>query len=219
MAQHQPGALERFDLLVEQSTAKIPLKLLTPPKDTKCLEIAELFSEWSVRVEDMHKDLIRPLHRHTQEHQRLVLGKFSIHELSLHHTFSHRPEEDGELETVPGEASYYDLKERFEYLSKRAPKNKPLSTDFTWARWHRMLDAFQWECTYCGSTDGLEQDHIKPIYQGGQDTLSNIVPACQGCNASKGGKSLLGWLGSRGEAFQKRALLRMEEGRARFEKK
>jgi len=51
------------------------------------------------------------------------------------------------------------------------------------------FDSHGWVCHYCGVTDGLTADHIIPKRSGGQDVVSNIVPACFSCNASKGGKS------------------------------
>lgn len=42
-------------------------------------------------------------------------------------------------------------------------------------------------CVRCGA-EGVElvKDHIKPIYQGGSDSIDNIQPLCRRCNASKG---------------------------------
>lgn len=41
-------------------------------------------------------------------------------------------------------------------------------------------------CTYCGKREATSWDHIVPRSRGGEDTRSNLVPACQSCNSSKG---------------------------------
>ena len=43
-------------------------------------------------------------------------------------------------------------------------------------------------CTFCGSTDGIEADHIKPISKGGLDCADNLQPLCAPCNKEKGDK-------------------------------
>lgn len=45
------------------------------------------------------------------------------------------------------------------------------------------------KCWMCGRKDlPLHKDHVKPISKGGWHVLSNIRPACQPCNSSKGNK-------------------------------
>ena len=53
----------------------------------------------------------------------------------------------------------------------------------------------QWNnrCVYCGSTDNLTIDHIRPKTKGGRDEAKNLVPACQSCNHQKGSKHWLAW--------------------------
>ncbi|MGB0839322.1 MAG: HNH endonuclease [Chitinophagales bacterium] len=46
------------------------------------------------------------------------------------------------------------------------------------------------QCTYCGSSRNIQNDHIRPQVRGGVTT----TPACAACNQSKGAKSLLQWL-------------------------
>lgn len=54
------------------------------------------------------------------------------------------------------------------------------------------LSLFHEECAYCGS--GWEHvDHIVPLYLGGDNTMTNLVPACMKCNASKGYNMLEDW--------------------------
>lgn len=45
-------------------------------------------------------------------------------------------------------------------------------------------------CAYCGQPPiddaSLTMDHVKPRSKGGEDTTSNVIPACQRCNTEKG---------------------------------
>lgn len=41
-------------------------------------------------------------------------------------------------------------------------------------------------CIYCGSPGPLEKDHATPVTRGGSNGITNVVPACTSCNASKG---------------------------------
>lgn len=41
-------------------------------------------------------------------------------------------------------------------------------------------------CIYCGSDGPLLMDHVVPLGRGGDNSLANVVPACDSCNASKG---------------------------------
>ena len=53
-------------------------------------------------------------------------------------------------------------------------------------------------CAYCGATDApLQRDCVLPIARGGRYTLTNVVPACGSCNASKGRHEVTTWLRQR----------------------
>jgi 5-methylcytosine-specific restriction endonuclease McrA len=41
-------------------------------------------------------------------------------------------------------------------------------------------------CVYCGSSENLTVDHIRPKSKGGGDTADNLVTACRPCNQAKG---------------------------------
>ena len=45
-------------------------------------------------------------------------------------------------------------------------------------------------CSYCGSTRNIVNDHIIAEIKGGSET----VPACEACNLSKGSKAPMEWL-------------------------
>ena len=54
--------------------------------------------------------------------------------------------------------------------------------------WQLMKEFFG-VCVKCMGSHGyvnLERDHIKPLYQGGSDSIRNIQPLCAKCNAGKG---------------------------------
>lgn len=44
-------------------------------------------------------------------------------------------------------------------------------------------------CQYCGNTDRLTIDHVRPKSRGGRDTWYNLVAACVPCNNRKGNKT------------------------------
>ena len=50
-------------------------------------------------------------------------------------------------------------------------------------------------CAYCGSTNNLELDHIKPYYEGGKSELSNLQWLCRDCHVKKTlqERERLGW--------------------------
>ncbi|MFF8942860.1 HNH endonuclease [Streptomyces sp. NPDC014864] len=58
-----------------------------------------------------------------------------------------------------------------------------------------ILDRWGHACAYCGAR-ATHLDHVHPLSKGGADVESNIVPACAGCNLSKGAKTLAEWVQS-----------------------
>lgn len=56
-------------------------------------------------------------------------------------------------------------------------------------------------CVYCGSTERISMDHIIPMSRAGVDprvislldSVENCVPACKGCNSSKGDRDVFEW--------------------------
>jgi hypothetical protein len=59
----------------------------------------------------------------------------------------------------------------------------------------RVLERDGFKCAYCGASaaeDGvkLHVDHIRSLKQHGEDTLANVITACDRCNLSKGARLL-----------------------------
>ena len=56
---------------------------------------------------------------------------------------------------------------------------------------------FGGEWAYCGCTPrkgrSLTRDHLVPVAQGDKTVQSNIIPACESCNSSKGAEDFKQW--------------------------
>jgi 5-methylcytosine-specific restriction endonuclease McrA len=68
---------------------------------------------------------------------------------------------------------------------RRALKAANHHAAFTLEQLEEHFSKFDNHCAYCGKSTKLTIDHFIPISLGGSDCLSNILPACWGCNASK----------------------------------
>lgn len=47
-------------------------------------------------------------------------------------------------------------------------------------------------CAYCGASEKLEVDHIRPISKHGTNRINNLQPLCRQCNSKKNNKILRG---------------------------
>lgn len=65
--------------------------------------------------------------------------------------------------------------------------------DLTETHWAALMDAWG-GCAYCGAGGPLQKDCMLPISRGGRYTVSNVVPACGSCNASKCNTEVTTWL-------------------------
>ena len=65
-------------------------------------------------------------------------------------------------------------------------------------------------CAYCRSERATTLDHLKPKSRGGSSLRSNLVPACQCCNHSKGSENWLEWF-QRQEFYNETAKELIEE--------
>lgn len=69
-----------------------------------------------------------------------------------------------------------------------------VDNDLTPAQWTALKLAWG-GCAYCGSAaPGLQKDCLLPISWGGRYTLTNVVPACRSCNASKCNTEVTTWM-------------------------
>ena len=77
--------------------------------------------------------------------------------------------------------------------------------DLTDAQWAALMETWA-GCAYCGG-DGaaLQKDCMLPISRGGRYTLTNVVPACRSCNASKYNLEVTTWM--RRKKLDERAFL------------
>lgn len=60
--------------------------------------------------------------------------------------------------------------------------------------WRKLVRHYHHRCAYCGGNEGgLHMDHVIPLSRGGRHAIGNVLPACQGCNLSKGAKLVAEW--------------------------
>lgn len=64
-------------------------------------------------------------------------------------------------------------------------KKRGLVADLTKQQWDELKIAFWLRCAYCGHRMRLELEHFIPLSKGGGTTVTNMVPACEICNAHK----------------------------------
>ena len=78
------------------------------------------------------------------------------------------------------------------YNNRRRTAQRGLPATLTAAQWTAIQAAYRYRCAYCHQRVArLTQDHVIPVSKGGGYTADNIVPACGGCNQSKGNRPAL----------------------------
>lgn len=65
----------------------------------------------------------------------------------------------------------------------------PKGTRWTWLR-EAVLDRDGNRCQVCGSTNGLQVDHILPLSKCGSNRFRNLWTLCVGCHSRKTGRDL-----------------------------
>ncbi|CUR56789.1 HNH nuclease [metagenome] len=91
------------------------------------------------------------------------------------------------------------------YARRRRRRMAAVENDLTPAQWAALQEAWG-GCAYCGSPTGpWEKDCLLPISRGGRYTLTNVVPACRSCNASKCNNEVTTWM--RRKKLDERAFL------------
>jgi 5-methylcytosine-specific restriction endonuclease McrA len=69
-------------------------------------------------------------------------------------------------------------------MNMAIPKRRKLSKEERM----KVYEKCQGHCAYCGCTleyKDMQVDHVKPVYRGGEDDISNMLPACRSCNHYK----------------------------------
>ncbi|WP_235535943.1 HNH endonuclease [Nocardioides sp. Root190] len=80
------------------------------------------------------------------------------------------------------------------YARRRQRRMAKVEHDLTDEQWHALMAAWG-GCAYCRADEpALQKDCILPISRGGRYTLTNVVPACRSCNASKCNLEVTGWM-------------------------
>lgn len=79
------------------------------------------------------------------------------------------------------------------YYRRKARVLQAHTAHFSAADLQSQFKLFKDRCVYCGKASNLTVDHFIPLANGGSNCLSNIVPACFSCNASKQDSDPLEW--------------------------
>lgn len=107
------------------------------------------------------------------------------------------PECDARFTPLRTSTTVYCTKRCIRRASKRKRRARENHTTnmWTWSEFNKIVLKFDHCCAYCGEQpDGqIEADYVVPLSRGGQDALSNLLPACHTCNANKSAHSLESW--------------------------
>jgi 5-methylcytosine-specific restriction endonuclease McrA len=77
---------------------------------------------------------------------------------------------------------------------KRKRRMERVEHDLTDEQWVALQAAWG-GCAYCGAAERpLQRDCVLAISRGGRYSLSNVVPVCGSCNASKSNDEVTRWL-------------------------
>ena len=80
------------------------------------------------------------------------------------------------------------------YARRRKRRMAAQTHDLTASQWAALVDAWG-GCAYCeGRAPTYTKDCVLPISRGGRYALTNVVPACGSCNASKWNSEVTGWM-------------------------
>jgi 5-methylcytosine-specific restriction endonuclease McrA len=91
------------------------------------------------------------------------------------------------------------------YARRRKRRMDRVEHDLTDEQWTALRAAWG-GCAYCrAAATVLQRDCVLAISRGGRYTLTNVVPACRSCNASKWHSEVTSWL--RRKRFDERAFL------------
>jgi len=93
----------------------------------------------------------------------------------------------GRIRTTTGNIAYA------KYQLKRSIIESTLDDNYT-ENDHKDALEFFGGCAFCGSKNTSRMDHLVPVFKLGDFIRSNVVPACQECDDSKGQKDYQDWM-------------------------
>lgn len=80
------------------------------------------------------------------------------------------------------------------YARRRKRRMARQTHDLTATQWSALIQAWG-GCAYCDEPGpSYTKDCMLPISRGGRYTLTNVVPACASCNASKWNSEVTSWM-------------------------
>ncbi len=79
----------------------------------------------------------------------------------------------------------------------RARKLNAPGNGITHKQEKHLFEEYDYRCVYCGSKKDITIDHVVALNRGGANDITNAIPACKSCNASKCDKPLLIWMRSK----------------------
>lgn len=82
----------------------------------------------------------------------------------------------------------------FQNAKRRSRQKANGGSGFSVEQWRALCEAFGGLCAYCRREPIGSIDHFVPLACGGQDDISNIVPACGSCNSRKRENEPTGWV-------------------------
>ncbi|AVR57210.1 HNH endonuclease [Microbacterium phage Sharkboy] len=92
-------------------------------------------------------------------------------------------------------------------MTRSHAKSIARSAELTSLAGRRWGPKRRWRCVYCGRGAGMVVDHFVPEKRGGEDTVFNLVPACDRCNSSKQDHEPEAWMQAVGVPEARRAAL------------
>jgi len=83
------------------------------------------------------------------------------------------------------------------YHQRRARELHCQVNDLTKEQWEQILKDFNYCCAYClKPLKRADREHVMPVSRGGNNTMSNVVPACRRCNVRKNKRTLIEFVAS-----------------------
>lgn len=102
-----------------------------------------------------------------------------------------KSERGRQAERVKRQRPSHKLRHEMLSLQRRCGPIEKVTNYKEWAYAKSLIwAAFDNRCCYCGADQNLTVEHLIPVASGGGNMLSNLAPACEFDNFSKGSKSL-----------------------------